>query len=335
MLKDKDEKPANFHDGMDKVEYFNMVAYAIVDEYILKFKSPSDILEPVQELPQPLVEHGYYQSPVPCGYHACTLTFTNPDVRLRHRSTCKMKPLGEATNTTKKTSKMPAPKQDFKFNYITHVLRKGILDILRHDATREGNGTMLWVLWKNDFLIMKSAKHKNYSILAFIFTAQKECLLNEREVHQLLHNRCVNLHGGKGGNVSGDLAMEFLNKEVKPHLQHKITNLTSKVFERAGRSIKVCQDVVDIFDKQIELYTSIGKHEENHYLKEVDQMVKDLISEELFKYVPGRFFTSFPQFERFPEYQLEGAKLRMWLANQKLKIHDYDLNVAVAPGHGT
>ena len=135
--------------------------------------------------------------------------------------------------------------------------------------------------------------------------------------------------------MSGDLAMEFLNKEVKPHLQHKITNLTSKVFERAGRSIKVCQDVVDIFDKQIELYTSIGKHEENHYLKEVDQMVKDLISEELFKYVPGRFFTSFPQFERFPEYQLEGAKLRMWLANQKLKIHDYDLNVAVAPGHGT
>ena len=56
-LQDKDEKPANFHEGMDKVAYFNMVAYVIVDKYILKFKSPADILQPIQELKQPLVEH--------------------------------------------------------------------------------------------------------------------------------------------------------------------------------------------------------------------------------------------------------------------------------------
>ena len=99
--------------------------------------------------------------------------------------------------------------------------------------------------------------------------------------------------------MSGDLAMEFLNKDVIPHLQYTITNLTCIIFERTGRkkrSAKVCQDVVDIFDPQIELCTTVGGHQENHYPKKVDKMVKDLISEELLKYVPDSFFPSFPKF---------------------------------------
>ena len=37
---------------------------------------------------------------------------------------------------------MLALQQDFQFNYITHVLRKGIFNILKYDATQEENGTI-------------------------------------------------------------------------------------------------------------------------------------------------------------------------------------------------
>ena len=321
----KDERPASFREGMNRSAFFDKVAYAVVDTYILKFKSPLDILQPMQEVPQPLVEHGYYKSPAACGYHACPRTFTSHAIWLNHRRKCKYKVLGEARVSTKKATAEDLH-EDHKYNYVCHLLQRGILDMCRHDATREGDGMRLYVLWKNDLLLLKKANHTNYSILAFMFVAQYEALLNERERHQLIHNRCVNVNGGRGNNVPGDLAMEFLNKEVKPHLQHKIGNLTSKVFERTGKSIKVCKDVVRRMDQQIELYTSVGSHSENYYLKEVGQMVNDLVKENLFKCIPDRFFPSFPNFVRFPEYDVDGGSLRQWLAEQKLKIHNNQHN---------
>ena len=128
--------------------------------------------------------------------------------------------------------------------------------------------------------------------------------------------------------MTGDLAMEFLSKEAKPHLQHKIGNLTSKVFDSTGKSIKVCmcKDVLRRIDQQIELYTSEGSHSENYYLKEVGQMVNDLVDENLFKCIPDGFFPLFPKFVRFPEYNVDGGSLRQWLAEQKLKVHNNQHN---------
>jgi hypothetical protein len=36
--------------------------------------------------------------------------------------------------------------------------------------------------------------------------------------HELKYNRSVNIHGGKGGNVPGDLALEFMNMRAKDAL---------------------------------------------------------------------------------------------------------------------
>ena len=59
-----------------------------------------------------------------------------------------------------------------------------------------------------------------------------------------------------------------MNKETKPHLQHAPI-LTTQVFERAGKSLKVCQAVRENFDKMMDFRSSIGRQEKNSYQMEV------------------------------------------------------------------
>ena len=55
--------------------------------------------------------------------------------------------------------------------------------------------------------------------------------------HELKYNRSVNIHGGKGGNVPGDLALEFMNMRAKDALSALHGNLTSASIQRCGRRL--------------------------------------------------------------------------------------------------
>ena len=61
-------------------------------------------------------------------------------------------------------------------------------------------------------------------------------------------NRLVNMYGGAGNNISLDLALEFLNKEVKPNLKN-VTHLTDQVGGRVGKVGKICCEVVNNFEE--------------------------------------------------------------------------------------
>ena len=101
----------------------------------------------------------------------------------------------------------------------------------------------------------------------------------------MVHNQYVNMHGGVGHCIPDDLAMEFMNKEAKPYLQHAPIWIT-QVFERAGKSLKVSRALRDNIDKMIDFRSSIGRHEKNSYQKEVKEMVSALKEEYLFKIIP-------------------------------------------------
>ncbi len=42
--------------------------------------------------------------------------------------------------------------------------------------------------------------------------------LSPRLIHEVTHNRCVNIHGGKGRNVAMDRVNEFVNAEFKGNI---------------------------------------------------------------------------------------------------------------------
>ncbi|CAG2253329.1 unnamed protein product [Mytilus edulis] len=64
---------------------------------------------------------------------------------------------------------------------------------------------------------------------------------------KLKHNRSINIHGGKVGNVPGDLALEFFNMRAKDVLHALHGNLTSTSIKRVGRSLQGFNDTMDAY----------------------------------------------------------------------------------------
>ena len=341
-LENKDDEPQNIHP--DRKYFFDKIADDVMDNFCFLFKSPEEILGKVapplpQDPPQceAVTDHYYVKhSNTPqkyfCCHPLCDESFHSVTMMTRHEAKCPFKGTSSKYSLHElepQVKKVKTPKaleeEDQKFNYVSRLLRYGLLDMIRTDATREGNGQMIYALWKNDFLLFKTGNHTNYAILGFTLVAQVKAVLSEREAFQLIHNRFVNYHGGQGSNISSDLALEHLNKEVKPVLSTKVANLTPKVFERTGKSLKVLRDVVKSFDAEAKFYSSVGCHERSTYESEVADMCKELKGEDLLSVIPGRSYVHFPEVERFPEYQVDGRDLRKWIFHKKMKMHHAEL----------
>ena len=89
--------------------------------------------------------------------------------------------------------------------------------------------------------------HTKYRLLAFKLQAQLLALLSPKHAHELKYNRSVNIHGGKGGNIPVDLALEFMNMRAKDALNALHGNLTSASIQRVGRSLQGCNDIIDAY----------------------------------------------------------------------------------------
>ncbi len=107
-------------------------------------------------------------------------------------------------------------KDDLKQNYSKRVLREGLVDLARKNASNEGDGERTYILWKYDFISFAASNHTTYAWLAFHFIVQVEFLLSERRANQLLHNWTINIHGGDGRKIPIDYTIKLLNGEVKP-----------------------------------------------------------------------------------------------------------------------
>ena len=167
-------------------------------------------------------------------------------------------------------------------------------------------------MWKFDLLRFSLTNHTKYGILAFKLQAQLMALLPPKLAHELKYNSCVNIHGGKGGNVPGDLALEFMNMRAKDALSALHGNLTSASIQRCGRSLQGCNNLVDSYTKGLDQF--FGKPSMQ---KDVQMMVEQLKNENLFAQIPGRHHRSFPSCDIDPLCKLNGDKLNTWLCEKK------------------
>ncbi|KAK3741675.1 hypothetical protein QZH41_011166 [Actinostola sp. cb2023] len=160
---------------------------------------------------------------VPCGFLGCDKTYAGKSACWRkHRESC---PYNSNTEVNSLTTGKPkqelvekkekSENQDFIFNYSCSVLREGLLDWAREDATKENDGDRAVILWKWDFLNFHLNGNIKYRILAFDLVAKVLATLTPRMAASLRYNRCLNINGGLGHNIACDMALEFLNKECK------------------------------------------------------------------------------------------------------------------------
>ncbi|CAG2238574.1 unnamed protein product [Mytilus edulis] len=194
---------------------------------------------------------------------------------------------------TKKVDSNKAETEDHKLNYSCSLLRDGLYDWIREDASKENDGDRLVRMWRLDILKYTQNNHTKYRLLSFRLQAQLLALLPPKLAHQLRHNRGVNIHGGAGKNVPGDLALEFLNMRAKDSLNSLSGNLSSSSIQRCGRSLQGCNDLIDSYTEGLQQFFGRPSNSKPSIQKDINSLVEELAKENLFDKIPGRCHHSF------------------------------------------
>ncbi len=77
---------------------------------------------------------------------------------------------------------------------------------------------------------------------------------------QLLWGRCVNVSGGAGKNIPGDLHMEHLNRSVKEAVHYLGSNKTETSIQRIAKAIGTILPILDQFDNDNKVPCTSSKH---------------------------------------------------------------------------
>ena len=155
----------------------------------------------------------------------------------------------EKKQNKKQKSKMKkASPHDGIYEYARDTLTLGLLLKEYSDTIRESDGDRIICVWKFLLPLFRSPGHTNYSLEAFMLLAQYYYLLSPRMAAQLAWSRTVNTHGRPGKNISCDLHLEHLNREVKNAFGGLSSNITEQSVKRISRSIKGLSSVTRCFD---------------------------------------------------------------------------------------
>ncbi|CAC5365425.1 unnamed protein product [Mytilus coruscus] len=261
-----------------------------------------------------------------CGFPGCPKTFSiDGRCRQRHRETCQYQTLEilgdvgqiESIHEEKETHTKTTKLEDKKINYSCCLLREGLMDWRREDAAKQNDGDRLVRMWRFDMLRFSYTNHTKYRLLAFKLQAQLLATLPPKMAHELKYNRTVNIHGGPGGNIPCDLALEFMNMRAKDGLTGLRGNLTSTALQRCGRSLQGCNYLIDGYTKGLQQFFGKPANSKPSIQRDISKLVDSLKDGKLFDRIPGRSHRSFMTMEYNLNSKLNGKNFFSWLTGKK------------------
>lgn len=208
---------------------------------------------------------------------------------------------------------------DAVYNYASAVIGYGLLANDFEDAYKEGDGERTIRLWKFFLLHFKTNGRTKYALEAFNLIAQVNALLSARKAHQLIWNRTCSTNN-YGENKPLDLQNEHLNRVLKDDINTYRAQLTQRSIERTGHAIGATMQVLTNFDRISLVKPESGKHPEPLYKEDLDTIVEELKTQEVFTFRPGRKHESFPDFPSDPLLKLKKNKskqLQNWLQRHR------------------
>jgi L1 cell adhesion molecule like protein len=219
-----------------------------------------------------------------------------------------------------KPKKKNAPPHDGIYEYAKDTLTLGLLLKEYIDTVRESDGDRIMCVWKFLLPLFRSTGRTNYSLEAFTLLAQYYYLLSPRMATQLAWSRTVNTHGRPGKNISCDLHLEHLNREVKNAFGGLSSNITEQSVKRIGKSIKGLSNVTRCFDNVNHIPTQSGYHTGKPKTKDVKMILEHLRKAEVFQFHNGRDHQTFPKFESNPCKAVNQEALIEWMDGHMKKL---------------
>ncbi len=116
------------------------------------------------------------------------------------------------------------------------VLSVGALHAELADAVQQGDGERVIRLWRYFMLLFHNLNRKNYAKKAVLLLLQYEYTLSCTQVSELLYGRFVNTRRVPEANISTDLFMEHLNRQLKDGMGSSWERLATLFEKRRSRS---------------------------------------------------------------------------------------------------
>ena len=118
-------------------------------------------------------------------------------------------------------------------------------------------------------------------------------LVSPQQAESILYSRFINTSGVPGRNISADLFMEHLNKELKSGIVSG-SRKTQKAILRLGRAIGTVHPVLQNFDEVIGINQHNTRHKVAAMKNDLLKVVDHLKQYKVFHSQSGRGFCSFP-----------------------------------------
>uniref|UniRef100_A0A1X7TR30 DUF6589 domain-containing protein n=1 Tax=Amphimedon queenslandica TaxID=400682 RepID=A0A1X7TR30_AMPQE len=187
----------------------------------------------------------------------------------------------------------PSNNEDKVLAYSKLLMSLGMIYLEYCDGIKEGDGMRVLRCWRYMLLIFKATGRTNYSIEAFNMLAQYHFLLSNRQKHQLIWGRFINVHGLPARNIPCDLYMEHLNRVVKEALKGLGANKTEKAMVYVGKAVGALDSVHKNYDYDNCINEGSGSHRAASFSKELRKVVKVLLNEKALQLTLNRTHKSF------------------------------------------
>lgn len=205
-------------------------------------------------------------------------------------------------------------KEDYRYNYHCAKLTFGLILMEFNDSIKEGDGDRLFELYKLALLLYKSHGHHKYAYVVLLHLVKCIAILPEQQALSCKWNRFYNSSGKRGQNISLDLKKEQQNRVLKTMWRALGPNLDEKNADRTAGTLEMMEVIYESINKDC---AKKDKHSHRITVKDdeaVQQVVKDLISNEAFKKISGREgYESFSHFKRSLLDGLDYRDLNKWI----------------------
>ena len=101
---------------------------------------------------------------------------------------------------------------------------------------------------------------------------------------------------------------------------HLGVNVTESAVTRIAKTERPAREVFGKIDKGLQRPVRSGKHTARFPVKDMEDVVKRLVDNRVFKYQEGRVYKHFTNFQRDPLKDLDISKVYMWITDHKKKL---------------
>lgn len=204
-------------------------------------------------------------------------------------------------------------RSDCVLTYAKELLTLGLLYMEFSDSVREGDGTRILRCWRFMLLLFKAKDKRKYAIQAATLLFQYHYLFSERMKHQLIWSRTVNVHGRMGKNVSMDLHMEHLNRNLKSCIRHLGANVAEKTIQRTGYCLRHLMNITSNYDKSTSIPLESAFHTSRSLSRDLKLVMDELQATDVFNETEKRKHSEFPSFKCNVAGAIKRDDLKAWL----------------------